>query len=396
VTNSVTECQADDRVDSSDCGQYGTAPLASDESISVSTQFQFVVFTCRDPRSDFRLPLVEALRGRYETYYIWLKRRPVVTTPDAVAAPMEMSLPAFLCFVRRIRADRRVNIYFNSTNTSFPGFTLVLQWLMRPGVWCLDMHDDLKYHYAGFRRVREKLAIVVLQATADVIVHAAPTLKELFPRSHRLGNASHLMPVSHDGVGFQNVLVLASFDERFDVDFLSRLAALSPATAFHLHGWTRRDDPITPKLISDLVAQRSNVHYHGPYILDDLPRILAAYRVSVAPYRTNSILTRYIDPLRFYHCLNAGLEVLSTDVPQARFMQDAIHVVQDPADCARTLAAIQQGPLARQPSYSPVTWKQRMNRLVAILEALPRTKSLAAAQSATISATLPAPGNPDV
>jgi hypothetical protein len=366
-----------------------------DASTSVSTDFRFFVFTCRDPRSDFRLPLVEALRGRYETHYIWLKRRPVITKPDAVQSPVEMSLLAFLRFARRIRADKRVNIYFNSTNSSFPGLTLLLQWLMRPGVWCLDMHDDLRYHYAGLRRVREKLAIAVLRASADVIVHAAPTLVELFPRSHRLGNASHLMPISHD-VGLQNVLVLASFDERFDVDFLSQVAALCPATEFHLHGWTRRDDPITPKLISDLVTQRPNVHYHGPYTLDDLPRILSAYRVSIAPYRTNSILTRYIDPLRFYHCLNAGLEVLSTDVPQARFMQDAIHVVQDPADCARTLSAIQQGRLAKQPSYSPVTWTQRMNRLIAILKALPRTKSLAAAQSATIPSAVSAAGEPHV
>jgi len=312
-----------------------------------------------------------------------------------------MSLPAFLRFVRRIRADKRVNIYFNSTNTSFPGFTLLLQRLMRPGVWCLDMHDDLRYHYAGFRRVREIFAIAVLRASADVIVHAAPTLVELFPRSHRLGNASHLMPISHDGVGLQNVLVLASFDERFDVDFLSQVAALCPATEFHLHGWTCRDDPITPKLITDLVTQRPNVHYHGPYTLDDLPCILAAYRISIAPYRTNSILTRYIDPLRFYHCLNAGLEMLSTDVPQARFMQNAIHVVQDPADCARTLFAIQQGRLAKQPSYSPVTWTQRMNRLVAILKSLPRTKSLAAAslaaaQSATVPGAVSATGEADV
>jgi len=384
VTNLVTESRSDHQLVPS-LGQQGRAALP-DGTAAVLAQFRFFVFTCRDPRSDFRLPLVEVLRDRYETYYIWLKRRPLVFRPDAAGAPVEMSLPAFLLFISRVRASNRVNIYFNSTNTSFPGLTLLLQRLAAPGVWCLDMHDDLRYHYAGFRRVREKFAIAVLRASADVIVHAAPTLTELFPQSHQLGNASHLGPISHEGVGLRNVLVLASFDERFDVDFLAQLAALCPGMEFHLHGWTRRDDPITSMLIASLVAQQPNVHYHGPYTLDDLPGILAAYRISLAPYKTNSILTRYIDPLRFYHCLNAGLEVLSTDVPQARFMRDSIHVVQDPADCARTLSAIRHGSLAKQPSYVPVTWKQRADRLIAILDALPRTKSLAAARPESVFA----------
>ena len=46
-------------------------------------RFRFFVFTCRDPKSDFRLPLVDALRHHYETYYIWLRRRPIVSGPTA-------------------------------------------------------------------------------------------------------------------------------------------------------------------------------------------------------------------------------------------------------------------------------------------------------------------------
>ncbi len=89
-------------------------------------------------------------------------------------------------------------------------------------------------------------------------------------------------------------------------------------------------------------------------------------------------MTRYIDPLRFYHCLNAGVEVVSTDIPQARQMGRWIHVVRDPNECGETLDAIQAGKLSKQPGYTPITWEQRADRLLYILRGLPRAKRLAA------------------
>ena len=108
----------------------------------------------------------------------------------------------------------------------------------------------------------------------------------------------------------------------------------------------------------------------------DLPSILRRYRVSVAPYRSGSIITHYIDPLRFYHCLNAGLEVISTDIPQARHMADCVHVISDATACAHVLAEIQAGRSAKQPAYLPITWEQRSDRLVEIVRSLPRTIGL--------------------
>jgi hypothetical protein len=174
------------------------------------------------------------------------------------------------------------------------------------------------------------------------------------------------------------VLIIASFDERFDCDFVARLAAQCPAMQFHLHGWTRPGDHGTAERIKRLHEGHANIHYHGPYSTEDLPAILGAYRVSLAPYIAGSLLTRYIDPLRYYHCLNAGLELVSTAIPQASYLRRWIHVVHDVNECAETLAAIQAGRLAKQPGYVPITWEQRANRLTAILRALPRARRLLA------------------
>ena len=339
--------------------------------------FRFFVFTCRGPNSDFRLPLVDALRQHYETYYIWLRRRPVVSGPTMDDRPLEMSLPALLRFIRRFRRDDRINIYFNSTNTYFPGMSTVLRLIAAPGVWCLDMHDELRYHNTGLSRWREGLIVSLLRRLSHVTVHAAPTLRELFPDSLHLGNASNILPLTVANAGNDDVLVIASFDERFDFEFLSALAASCPTIRFNLHGWTRTGDQATKAWIAAIGAERSNIRYHGPYTMADLPAILSRYRISVAPYRSDMQMTRYIDPLRFYHCLNAGLEVISTDIPQARYMRDWVHVVTNVAACADTLEAIRSGGLAKQPAYSPITWEQRVERLVEILRTLPRTLALA-------------------
>jgi hypothetical protein len=338
-----------------------------------SERFRFFVFTCRDPKSDFRLPLVDALRSDYETYYVWLRRRPLVSGPGPNDPAAEMSLPDFLRFIRRFRQDDRINIYFNSTNTYFPGMSAVLRRIAIAGVWCFDMHDDLRYHNTGLKRWRESLIISFLRRLSDVTVHAAPTLRELFPDSQHLGNASNILPLPLPERPGNDVLIIASFDERFDFDFVGDLAQACPAIRFHLHGWTRQDDTATVAQMANITGRHRNIQYHGPYSMADLPEILSRYRVSIAPYRVNTPITRYIDPLRFYHCLNAGLEVVSTDIPQAQFMASWVHVVSDVMACAETLASIQAGKLAKQPIYTPITWAQRADRLVEILGTLPRT-----------------------
>jgi hypothetical protein len=344
----------------------------------VPTNLRFFVFTCRNPDSDFRRPLVDALRKYHEVYYIWMRRRPIVSGPDHASPASDMSLAGLAGFLARDRDSEKINIYFNSTDTCFPGLMLFIQSVARRGVWCLDMHDDLRYYHQGLARIRQSIAISLLDMSSHVVVRAAPTLSEIFPKSYLLGNASHILPLSHEGVDPREVLILTSFDARFDFDFVARLATASMQTRFHIHGWTRHSDPETLQRMSKLVNEHANILYHGPYTTDDLSMILSAYRVTVAPYRVNSSLTRHIDPLRFYHCLNAGLEVISTDIPPAKSMGPSIHVVRDAEHCAETLKRIQAGDVLKAHSFVPITWDQRASRLIDIINGLERTKKLCA------------------
>jgi hypothetical protein len=333
----------------------------------MTQRFRFFVLSSRDPRrgDDFRTPFVEALREQYETYYIEVRRHPSISGP----VKMEMSLPQFLLFFWRLRRDDVLNVYFNSTDTSFPLLTGLL-WLISPrGVWCLDMHDELRYEATGLQRLYLSITLMILRSLSDIILCCAPTLIELFPKARHLGLASHMLPLPRNAERTSEVLVLASFDHRCDFNFLSKVAVLCPETQFHLHGRVSYyHGVLAEQQLTAICNDHSNIHYHGPYTRDDLPALLQHYDVTLAPYRTDGSKARYIDPERFYHCLNAGLEVISTDIPAAHRMSQWLNIVRDPSECAAILAALRSGNLAKRGAYSPITWEQRVKRLVEIIK----------------------------
>ncbi len=354
------------------------------EPTTATTQrFRFFIFTGRNPSTDFRRPLVEALRRlNYETYYITSEseytfdRRPWVSGPSEHDPLVEMSRWELLNFFLRFRRGDKINVYFNSTSTAYPFLSLLLKIVARRGVWCLDFHDDLYYDYTGLTRLRAILAVGMMRLLSDVAVHASPQLTEVFPGSLHLGNASHLLPLQRDNVNPNGILVITSFDARFDFEFFEKVAQSSRTSEFHVYGSIDPSDTAILEWVRGICERNANIHYHGAYSLDDLPIVLRDFKICLAPYRTGVRATRYIDPLRFYHCLNSGMEVVSTDIPQARRMIDWVHVVRDPLECAETLMAIQAGKLTKLAGYRPITWEQRVDRLIAILNSCRRTVRL--------------------
>lgn len=328
-----------------------------------------IVLTVRDPRTDFRLPLARELAVLgHEVLYVFLKRCPTVTRLSPVPSePRTTSVPALMSELRRAAGTGRRTLILNSTNLVMPALSALL-WLTVPGLWCLDLHDDLLYDSTGWRRLRGRVALSALERCTDIAVHAAPTLSELFPASHHLGNASDLWPVARAGFDARRVLVLASVDARFDFEFVARSAALAPDVAFDVHGQISRGDPVIAARLEAL-ASAPNVVHRGPYDNAALPGLLASYSVTLAPYVISSRLTRYIDPLRYYHCLNSGMEVVTTAIPAAEALRSHLHVVADPEAFIATLALLGVDSATRRNDGTMAlthTWGAKARRLIEI------------------------------
>ena len=328
--------------------------------------FRIIVLTCRDPRTDFRLPLVEALRRRgHEVHYVRLGRRPVIAGPGDDGHVGSTSLTACIRHLRRVTAGKNFsNVYFVTTNLLFPTLILALRLLCSPGIWCFDMHDDLLYGTRGLVRLRARVRQAMLLRTCDLLVHAAPTLKELFPRSHHLGNASSVTRLERIGKDFGRMLILASIDERMDFALLDAAAARCPEVQFEIYGQVA---PAVEPAMREVLFKRGNVHHHGPYVTEQLVPILERFTVMLAPYRIGARLTRYLDPLRYYHALNSGMEVITTDIPQARAYAERLHIVQSAEEVAQVLERLRTGGDSRAGRAPPVTWDQRAETLTDIL-----------------------------
>jgi hypothetical protein len=350
----------------------------SDLPVNSTAPLRIFVLTCRDEKIDYVRLLASALQDRgVETYYIWLRRRPIVAGPTAAALPKGMSFLRFLMFLMSFDRRDAVNIYFNSTSTSFPWISLLIRLLAAPGVWCLDVYDNFLYDTRGLRRLRTVAAIKVLQWGSDLLVHAAPTLSELFPKSHHLGNASHIRPAVREKTDFDKVLIISNLDKRFDFELMESTARRCVGTDFHIYGQLIDSDVKTQ--LEQLRVHCKNVHYLGPYTTDELPRLLERYAITFAPYRVHEF-TRYIDPLRYYHCLNSGMELVTTGIPQARNFNEALHIIKSADEFAEVLEKLRSDPMARRNTpqrYSLQTWEMRVNRLFEILRGLPRREKLA-------------------
>lgn len=331
-------------------------------------RWRILLMTCRDPATDFRLPLAQELQALgHQVAYAFLKRRPVVTELAAPGEPWTLSLPSFFHYIRsEVRKYSRI-VVFNSTNLVFPLISRILRKTCG-GLWCFDMHDDLLYGSSGYARTRAALAQHLLLRGSDFVVHAAPTLKELFPASHHLGNASSITIIPRPRVDYERILILASLDARFDFDFLSAAAAANPGLAFHIHGQISQNDRAIAQRIETAIRRHANLIYYGPYVNDDLPKILAEYSVTLAPYVTQSLLTRYIDPLRYYHCLNSGMEVISTDIPKSRDFEDVLHLVKAPNEIGPLVARLRNGAEARRNRGSTALIHNWRNRAIALLD----------------------------
>lgn len=307
------------------------------------TRYRFVFLRMHPHESDFRFALAEALYEMgFDVTYIYLTKKPVIYE---LGSNRQTTLPRkeFSQYMRKRFGGEKRLVIFNSTDLYKPRLCVLLR-LQITGIWCFDIHDDLLYENKGWERIKMKIRQRILVAASHIQVCAAPNLIELVPSAHHLGNASNMRRIERENIDWQKVLVMSSIDARFDFDLLRRTAELLPHTLFHVYGYAGGDE--IKAILKMLTDERPNVIYAGPYQNSDIAKILANFGVMLAPYRHNH-LTRYIDPLRFYHGLRSGIEVVSTPIPAVKTMPDLIHLADSPETCAAHLREIAENPRAR-------------------------------------------------
>ena len=339
----------------------------------------FVLLTRRDAHTDFRVYLARALQAAgHPCYIVRPFRRSTISCPFSTDVQSTVGVLDLMRALRHLARTERPLIIIDSLNLGLPLLCVVLRFLTWPAIWAYDLHDHLLYDLHGPSRLLGILKLRMHHALATFGFHAAPTLAELFPRSHRLGNASHLRRRQGRRADTSNILILASIDERFDFALLHALAENTSLT-FHIYGsLAEGSTPATRRRIQKAMAtlvSRPNILHHGTYVNADLESILSRFSVMLAPYRLGDTSTRYIEPLRYHHAHNNGVAVLTTDIPAARIFAGRVAVIWDRPSFEWALAGVAERQEGAGLNEAEVTWEQRASQLVEIASLYMRAES---------------------
>jgi hypothetical protein len=338
-------------------------PAPRDEP--VAARRRFYVFSTRSYERDFRRFLAEALRRQgHEVHHVHIGRTTRVVDAAGGSAAFE-GAAGFLRLIRRLRAHAACAdepVFIDSTGPYTPARSLALRALLGPGLWCYDIFDDMSYDYRGWLRIRTRLAIALLSRLSGIQLTLSGETLRLFPRAVHLDNAAHTGRIERKNPNDRDLVLLSSIDERFDAEFVRRLAALVPDRRIFLHGRSA-----SAPALAALLRERPNIVYRGEFRYDDVGAILAPFAVALAPYAINR-LTEFINPDKYYYFLNSGMEVISTDIPQARRMRDRIHIAHAAADVPAIMDRLRDDRGFRKNAAGPVIgWDQRAGELLEII-----------------------------
>jgi hypothetical protein len=328
-------------------------------------RLQFYVFSVRPYEADFRQFLIEALRRQgHEVCHVHIGRSTRVM--EAGAPQLEFrGASGFRALIRFLRANAGSSdnaVFIDSTGPYTPARSLLLRATLGPGLWCYDIFDNMTYDYRGLIRLRTRVAIQLLSRLSPVQMVLARETLRLFPRAVHLDNAAHTGRIERRNANYRDLVLLSSIDERLDIEFVRRMAALAPDRNLFVYGRAS-----SPQKLEALCSDRRNIVYRGEFKYGDIGSILEPFGVALAPYAVNK-LTEFINPDKYYYFLNSGMEVISTDIPQARRMRDRIHIAESPADVLTILDRLRGEPSFRKNTAGPVlSWDQRADELLDII-----------------------------
>jgi hypothetical protein len=333
-------------------------------------------FSSRPYNEDFRRFLAEAMNSHVDAVYHFFTGWRGVLTDDKNNGIEYFGFTGFIMAILRLYnlcKDKGDVVYFDTTGGNNFLKVIILRLVLPKGIWCFDIFDNLLYDLKGMRRVKLGMSVSLLARLSDIQLTLSVELLKLFPRAHCFGNAGHTIWIDRSNASWADLVILSSIDWRFDFDLVERVSSLlRPSERIHLYGklTTPKDHKELEARLTELLCRRPNIVYHGVFRMNDVDQILKPFAIGLTPYAIGSPLTRYINPDKYYLYLNAGMEVISTPIPQAMQMKDRIHVAES-ANCIVSIMRALQASRSFRRNAAPskeITWRFKAAELISLIK----------------------------
>lgn len=336
----------------------------------------FVLISCRLFENDWRVSLFESLREReFDYYHLRLGRFSVLTNPQT-RTNRTFQLTEFPKMLRELRGSMvngTIPIYFVSTATAVPSLVMALRVFLRRGVWLFNVYDDYSLYWGPrLRRVKGHIINWLFYRVMSATIIAPPNLRKKFPNAFELEIASDIQRIDHNPYDLKRIVITSNLDARLDYDFVREVAIRRPDHEIHIYG--RISDYVRgwPRL-RDLLNAANNIKYHGEFPEKDLPKLLSQYCVALAPFKAHAPFTQSTDPARFYDYLNAGIEIICTDIPRARDRSEFLHIAVSAVDAVGIWRELESNSRMRKTprwDFLQHSWRHRSEQLLQILDHL--------------------------
>jgi hypothetical protein len=321
---------------------------------------------------DFRKPLIKALRAEGHTvWHIRIGRTNILTRSDGDVTQFGWAF-GFVKLVKYLRSYSHTHksqlICVESSACAFIVRSILLRASIH-GLWCFDIFDNFLYDLRGFRRLKRRLEIFVATLVCPIRIVLSSELLRLVPHAHHLDNAGIAERRPRLEINYRDLVILFSVDSRLDFRLVKQVAGLIPQSKIYLYGRLGSQNRET-KLKLDELCIYQNIIYRGEYEFDDVDAILAPFGIGFSPYVTNDFLTEFINPDKFYFFLQSGMEVISTEIPQARKMSEHIHIARSADEVVEIMARIQSDPSCRRNHNfgKDFNWGRRAQEFVDIIQ----------------------------
>ncbi|MCS6776353.1 MAG: glycosyltransferase [Chthonomonadaceae bacterium] len=153
--------------------------------------------------------------------------------------------------------------------------------------------------------------------------------------------------------------------ERFDMELTIALARRMPQATLALVGPNLLDATQTARL-----AAEPNIRLTGPVSYEELPRVMTAFDVCIAPSRINAF-SESQNPLKLWEYLASGLPAVATPVNGFRDYPELVYLASTPEAFAAGIdAALHEAPdlpARRQQAVREQTWEARLDTIQQIV-----------------------------
>jgi len=237
-------------------------------------------------------------------YVLVLGRKLFLTTMDD-----ELFSTREITYYELLKIKNLSLMIFNLGLNSFVKLFL-LKLLLKPQKIYWDYIDNLYY---GNETLRNFLYHKLFEKFSDGVLVLNSILSYRFKNSICWDNASHLNKLILDKNQLKVIGTISSIDSRFDFESYEYAISNLPNYKFYLYGWVKNDNRNNFLKLENLKKYK-NFEYFGSYDNDDLEVILKKFSIGLIPYKI-SALTLYINPDKYYHYSNAGLNIISSFIP---------------------------------------------------------------------------------